>query len=692
MSEAAVVGGIDEPAEGAKLPVGRTVVRGWFASGGKPALAVAITIDGEYAGHCRIGNQRRPDVAAAQAEPRLAGSGWSVPIELNGRPGTSRRLVVNVWPAPTTPPVRFERSVWLIDPQSDSGHARTVTVPFVGGVDLPEEGAELAPGYVRVAGWVLGPDGPIQAVRIVANGKDCGRARLGLPRADVAASEPVPHAVISGYEAFVDLRQIPVTGNRVTFDVVAVEAGRASAVVATRSVTVAKKRAEHSSEARSIWPPHDRRDKSSEGQLKLVVFAHHLGFGGAQLWLSEFLRLSGAGRAYACTVVAPAKGALMEELHAMGISTHITQNVTISDAATYKSRIDELVAWIRSHRFNAALVNTLPNFLFAAAAVSSEIPTVWAIHESWTPDEYWLYAFPDNEWDSLVALRAREALRQAHAVAFVAEATRRRYDRAVGVGRSVVVPYGIDVDMIDEYCNNTSTSDARRQLGLPEDMQIVLSVGTIEPRKCQSLIAAAFRAITAHDDRRMLVIVGDAGGIYVNALRQYVDAAGLADRAMVVPVVSDPRPWYRAADVFVCAADVESFPRTLLEAMAFGLPVIATSVFGIPEFVQDGETGLVYEADDFEELKSTLEHVMHMGPKERAVMAEAGRYLIRTRYRSDDYVADITGLLEGLRETPRATPYDVLVRRGSDRWRIEAPIPVGNEPPGCSATGWRSEP
>ena len=63
-------------------------------------------------------------------------------------------------------------------------------------------------------------------------------------------------------------------------------------------------------------------------------------------------------------------------------------------------------------------------------------------------------------------------------------------------------------------------------------------------------------------------------------------------------MVLDTYPWYRAADLLVSASDIESLPRSVLEAMCFRVPVLATSIFGLPELISDGETGFLFEPGD----------------------------------------------------------------------------------------------
>ena len=68
----------------------------------------------------------------------------------------------------------------------------------------------------------------------------------------------------------------------------------------------------------------------------------------------------------------------------------------------------------------------------------------------------------------------------------------------------------------------------------------------------------------------------------------------LGPRLRLEPIAQDPYRWYHAADALMLASDIESMPRSLLEAMAFGLPVVAASAWGVPELVTDGVNGFLF--------------------------------------------------------------------------------------------------
>src|SRR5207302_10652149 len=109
---------------------------------------------------------------------------------------------------------------------------------------------------------------------------------------------------------------------------------------------------------------------------------------------------------------------------------------------------------------------------------------------------------------------------------------------------------------------------------------VLLSIATVQPREGQAVLLRAFARLAAAHPRASLVLVGDTGDVFGDAVRDYAERLGVADRVRVERVSPDIYEWYGCADAFVLASDVESMPRSVLEAMAFGVPVIATDVSG----------------------------------------------------------------------------------------------------------------
>jgi len=192
-----------------------------------------------------------------------------------------------------------------------------------------------------------------------------------------------------------------------------------------------------------------------------------------------------------------------------------------------------------------------------------------------------------------------------------ARAVYRRADEYVCIGRDIeretlnagiprervhYVPHGVDLQRF-----RPATADERSQIrqaeGWPSDRSIVLFVGRLSTEKGVLDLLDAWRML---DDRRAwLVLVGpdmpahpwDAGA----KARAFIEAHQLEDRVRLYGPSTDTARLYRAADVFVQPSHFESFGISVIEAMASGVPVIASKVGGMRDFLADGENALLHE-------------------------------------------------------------------------------------------------
>jgi glycosyltransferase involved in cell wall biosynthesis len=133
---------------------------------------------------------------------------------------------------------------------------------------------------------------------------------------------------------------------------------------------------------------------------------------------------------------------------------------------------------------------------------------------------------------------------------------------------------------------------------------------------------AAFGRLTQRHPDAELWLVGN--GPRREILEQKVRDLGLSGRVKFLPVAKDIRPLYRQADVFVLSSVEEALPNVVLEAMAAGLPVVATRVGGLPEAVVPEDTGLLVSPRDVDGLAAALGRLLD-GPETRRNLGRRGR-------------------------------------------------------------------
>jgi len=189
-----------------------------------------------------------------------------------------------------------------------------------------------------------------------------------------------------------------------------------------------------------------------------------------------------------------------------------------------------------------------------------------------------------------------------------------------------VIPNGIDAN---EWASTLERCESRRALGLPVDRPIVLCVGNLRPVKGQDVLLKALARMGPSAGQATILFVGQD-----HQQGRWQTWAGRNLREVDVRFLgpqSDVRPWYQAADLFVLPSRWEGHSNALLEAMACGLPVIATAAGGNAEMIDDGKTGLLVPPDDPDRLARAMEHLL-VRPARRAELAAAARREVRRRF------------------------------------------------------------
>lgn len=192
--------------------------------------------------------------------------------------------------------------------------------------------------------------------------------------------------------------------------------------------------------------------------------------------------------------------------------------------------------------------------------------------------------------------------------------------------RSRVIPYGVDVERFSP--DSGRASGWRQRLGVPPEAPLVLAVGRMARKKGFEVLLEALPAVLSRHPEARVVLAG--GGDLLDELRRR--AAPVARRVLFPGAVGhDELPdLYRAADLFVLPAvhdqrgNVDGLPNVILEAMASGLPVVASGISGIPLAVIDEETGLLLPEGDAGALASALDRLLATPALARR-MGEAGR-------------------------------------------------------------------
>jgi D-inositol-3-phosphate glycosyltransferase len=653
-------------------------ITGWTYDRRLPTEAVIITIDGAPAATTTTG-VARPDILEVRQHSAAASCGFSVYVDLSayegrevslgGRAVRAHGIVDELRPAtfavaPATkglgPPL--------------AGMPREEPVGALGSFDLPKEAEEVEGDVLYLRGGVLFPGSRTARVHVEVDGERVGLARTFLQHHTAADHSPHVDAPVAAWEMHVVVEGYP-RPSEVVLSVTAESLDGRTWQSETKRVLLAE-RPEAEPEDVGRGEELARRTAASLRPVPaaerdgLLVLTHELSLGGGQLWLWDLVRQLHVEPGLRCQVVATADGPLRRRLEAIGIDVHVTaplERVGAPDA--YEGRVRELALLAERSGCRAALVNTLGMFAGADAAQRAGLPTVWAIHESY-PIPVWLsFGNGPDAVDPYVRGRLDHVLASSAGLVFEARQTSELF--APLTDRRFVVSYGVDLDEIDRFRATFDRPRARAEAGFAEHERVILVMGVFEPRKAQGAVLAAFDELARVHPETTLVLVGAHTTEYTTAVVAQAERSGLRRRVRIEPVTPDVYDWYGMADLFLLASDVESLPRSVLESMAFELPVATTGIWGLVDLIRDGENGWLFTPRDLESLTGTMHRVLGLEPDDCANVARAARKDVEEQHGLEAYARSFAAAFQALAEDPGTDLRTVLEP-------TRAAVPVGS--------------
>jgi glycosyltransferase involved in cell wall biosynthesis len=306
-------------------------------------------------------------------------------------------------------------------------------------------------------------------------------------------------------------------------------------------------------------------------------------------------------------------------------------------------RIGIPVSLVRKRRtFDPTLVRTLARFfrthnvdLIHAFSSTAEFYGALAARRAGRP-----FVASIRTWAEKLPLHHRIAKRAAMALADAVVANSHAgYAEALaarpGARRKLhVVPNGIDLKRFAP--SDEDRRNARRALGLADEALVVASVGRLIVDKDYETAIEIARATRAALPQGVFVVAGD--GPHRPALERQIRRLALERRFLLLGDRPDVRPLLAAADLYLSTSRREGMSNAIMEAMAAGLPVVASSVGGTPEIVTDGDSGFLFPAGD---VVVAVERVVRLltDPGLRRSLGDHGRLAIATGHGTEAMIS-----------------------------------------------------
>jgi glycosyltransferase involved in cell wall biosynthesis len=380
-----------------------------------------------------------------------------------------------------------------------------------------------------------------------------------------------------------------------------------------------------------------------------VLFVH----ASADLYGSDITLLqlvSGLDRdEFRAAVIVPYDGPLVARLRAAGAKVLVCPGLPIVRRQNMNPRgllrlllsmrsVWRLAGLVRGR--NVALVhcNTLAVSLVGFAAVLARRPQVWHVHE--------IIVRPR----SIASFLATLSSSLSTVVVANSKATADHYRRTRFVSSTPVrvVANGVE----DSRVRTPAKTPLRSAVGAgPRDVVFTL-IGRVNRWKGHSVFLDAAELLAVESSSVRFLIVGDsfAGQEHLSeAVDRRIEASdALRGRAIRLPHLAEVGAVYSASDVIVVPSiEPEPFGLVAAEAMAAGMPVIASRIGALPEIVEDRRTGLVVDAGDAVALLLAM-RTLGASPTQRAEMGRRGRERYERFFRVDRYVEEFARLYENL--------------------------------------------
>ncbi|WP_034629661.1 glycosyltransferase family 4 protein [Desulfotruncus alcoholivorax] len=290
----------------------------------------------------------------------------------------------------------------------------------------------------------------------------------------------------------------------------------------------------------------------------------------------------------------------------------------------------ERVNLVHAHGAKAALIAR-------PAALWSGVPaSVYTVHNSIINPKW-------PSWKNRIAAAIERALSSStDCIITVSRALCEEIITQENIPRSKikVIHNGIDFNEFD-YSDNQTTKD---KWGIPHHRTVIGTVARMAPQKGLPVLINAAKQIIDKYDLHFL-IAGD--GPLRASLQEQVHSAGMQDFFTFTGAVKNVAQVYQVMDIFVLPSITEGLPLTILEAMSFGLPVIASAVGGIPELIINNETGLLIPPGNDDELALKIAYLVEF-PGKKYELGGKARQLVLNNFAVENMIKKTINLYDNL--------------------------------------------
>jgi glycosyltransferase involved in cell wall biosynthesis len=352
-------------------------------------------------------------------------------------------------------------------------------------------------------------------------------------------------------------------------------------------------------------------DVSMREPVRIAFCITDLDAGGAERALVQLVTGLDRARWEPCVVCLSGEGVLAEELS--------RANVPVTCLGAKSSRSLSVIfrlAWVLRD-FRPALLQTYLYHANIAGRIAGRLARVPVIVSG-------IRVAEQRSRFRLWFERVTHGMVDHHVCVSEAVATFSRQHSRLPEKRITVIPNGVDAELF---------ADAEpidlSEFGIPQESQTLLFVGRLDPQKDPFVLLQAMELLTGSHPQLHLLFVGD--GPLQEELTLCVVDRELNDRVHFAGRRDDVANLMKASDVFVLPSQWEGMPNVVLEAMAVGLPIVATEVEGTAELLAENQTGLLVPPHSPTALVEAVESLLR-DPKQAQSMKHRAQQIVNKRF------------------------------------------------------------
>lgn len=363
-------------------------------------------------------------------------------------------------------------------------------------------------------------------------------------------------------------------------------------------------------------------------RIKVLFVSHSSDMYGAEK--SLLLLLENINRKHIeAIVVFPRSGILKDKVVDLGIKTYTIKSPWWvrgeTDTVPTKKRIDHEIRalyklfWvIRHEKIDVVYTNTIVTLTGALAAFINRKPHIWHIREILHGNQNLCSLIPHKLLFKFILKMSRKVIVNSNATA--------QQFQALNQDNKIQVVYNsVDFDQL------TTSMPFPEIEGVTKQSWLMAVVASIQERKAQDIAIRAVKIAREKVPNIKLLLIGDGFENYTRYLKKMVLELDISKNVIFLGYRDDVMNILPYCKVLLAPSQVEPFGRTAAEAMAVGIPVIATNTGGLKEIVEDNNTGYLVPIGDYSQVAEKIVE-LYCHPDKAEKMGEAGRELARKMF------------------------------------------------------------